>query len=309
MSLPPHLPDNMLLGRKVRADNSFAPALRDGARRYQCLDPGSPGGFPYNPALLCPIPRSLNRNTLDIRVPFHGYDLWHLFELSYLEPSGLPRVCTGELIIPWDSPCLIESKSLKLYLNSFNMTVLRDRGVFQETIKRDLSRALGKEVIVRLYPISSVPVSEMTVKFPEGTVLEDEISARGEDPEPLTSWEVNPDLIRQSPDGETVTETLVSHLLRSNCLVTGQPDWGTVIIAYTGKKLDHEGLLRYIVSYRNHREFHEHCAERIFTDLENHADLEFLDVRACYTRRGGIDINPRRCSRDIPPESIRLERQ
>ena len=140
-------------------------------------------------------------------------------------------------------------------------------------------------------------------------MLEDEVAARGEDLEPLTSWEVNPDLIRQCPDGETVTETVISHLLRSNCLVTGQPDWGTIIITYTGKKLDHEGLLRYIVSYRNHREFHEHCAERIFTDLENHAELEFLDVRACYTRRGGIDINPRRCSRDIPPESIRLERQ
>lgn len=309
MNLPQNLPANIPLGQQIRPDISRNPILRNGEKRYRCLDPENPTDFPYNPALLCPVSRALNRNTLDIRVPFSGYDLWHFYELSCLDPLGLPQVFTGEFVIPQDSPFLIESKSLKLYLNSFNMTVVSCMADFQEIIRRDLSKAAGKEVSVRIFPLSAEPTQELAVQYPSGILLEDEIKSRAQNTDPIDCYEVNPNLLKQDDSGKTVTETLITHLLRSNCLVTGQPDWGTLIVSYTGRQLNHEALLRYIISYRNHREFHEHCAERIFTDLENHADLEHLDVRACYTRRGGIDINPRRCSTEIYPESIRLERQ
>lgn len=309
MNASSNLPANLPLGQQIRPDNSRIPVLRDGEKHYRCLDPENPADFPYNPGLLCPVSRALNRDTLDIRIPFAGYDLWHFYELSYLDPLGLPQVFTGEFIIPQDSPYLIESKSLKLYLNSFNMTVIKSAADFQEIIRRDLSSAAGREVRVRIFPLTADPTPELVVQYPSGIILEDEIKSRSEEPAPIDCYEVNADLLKQDAGGETVTETLITHLLRSNCLVTGQPDWGTLVISYTGRRLDHETLLRYVISYRNHREFHEHCAERIFTDLENHAKLEFLDVRACYTRRGGIDINPRRCSREIAPDSIRLERQ
>jgi len=249
----------------------------------------------YDPALLFPIPRAAGRQSLPIAgaLPFCGHDRWHAYELSWLDARGKPVVATATLVVPADTPQLIESKSLKLYLNSLNATRFADPQALRATIAADLSRAAGGEVGVEfgLPPIggddASVDIDALAV----------EIDRYGPPA---------PELLRVESGGE-VAETLRSGLLKSNCPVTGQPDWATIEIAYRGPRIDREGLLRYLVSYREHAGFHEQCVEQIFVDLMARCAPAQLSVEARYTRRGGLDINPWRGSPGCPPPPPRRD--
>lgn len=239
----------------------------------------------YAPDLLFPIERQLKRDELGVRadaLPFVGEDLWNAYELSWLNPRGKPVVALARWQVPADTPRLIESKSLKLYLNSFNQHVFADADAVTATIARDLSAAAGGAVAVAVMPLGTRPQRQFG--YPEGICLDDLDIA-------VDTYQPAPQLLGAAADGE-VSETLYSHLLKSNCLVTGQPDWGTVVVRYTGPAIDRAGLLRYIVSFRDHNEFHEQCVERIFCDLLARCRPRRLAVWARYTRRGGLDINP-----------------
>ncbi len=261
----------------------------------------------YNPNLIQKIPRSLNRNTLDIKIPFYGFDLWHLYEVSWLNQKGKPQIAIGEIYVPADSEYLFESKSLKLYLNSFNQTRFKDLNTVIQTITKDLSNAIEKQVDVKLFSIADSlkqSISALNNNFKDYICLDDE------DIE-VTEYDINANLLQKDPtkSSQIVSEQVYSNLLKSNCLVTGQPDWGSVFISYEGEAIDHQSLLKYIISMRNHNEFHEHCVERIFTDLANSFKLNKLEVRAYYTRRGGVDINPVRAMSQPSQYSLRLIRQ
>lgn len=243
----------------------------------------------YAPELLFPISRQLKRDELGLsagHLPFVGEDLWNAYELSWLNPLGKPVVAVGTLRVPADSPCLIESKSLKLYFNSFNQSAFADPASVQQIIERDLSTAAGAPVTVDLQMLASRPLAE--VGYPSGVLLDD-LEIACDTYQPASH-------LLATVDGPLVEETLYSHLLKSNCLVTGQPDWAMVVIRYRGKPVDRAGLLRYIVSFRDHNEFHEQCVERIFCDIRRQCAPEALAVHARYTRRGGLDINPFRSS-------------
>jgi len=254
----------------------------------------------YDPELLCPLPRQAKRDELGIApdaLPFVGVDVWNGYELSWLNEAGKPQVAVGQFVFDAASPMLVESKSFKLYLNSFNNTVFPSSSAVRETLVRDLSRACGAPVAVTLFDVEAAP---SCAPAPSGRRLDDlQIDCR--------DYELAPHHLRSG--GETVSETLYSHLLKSNCLVTGQPDWGTVVIDYRGPRIDPAGLLRYIVSFRNHWEFHEQCVERIFTDILHHCRPERLLVYARYLRRGGLDINPYRSTHPFDPDLTRLLRQ
>jgi len=257
----------------------------------------------YAPELLYPIPRQLKRHELGIAdnaLPFVGEDLWNAYELSWLNPKGKPVVAVGTFRVPADSPNLIESKSFKLYLNSFNQSTFADVEAVKATLDRDLSAAAGKPLDISLAPLASRP--QAVVAIPQGILLDDlDITC--------DRYQPAPDLLT-TQTGEVVEETLFSHLLKSNCLVTGQPDWAMVVIHYRGQPIDRAGLLRYIVSFRDHNEFHEQCVERIFTDIQKRCAPEALAVHARYTRRGGLDINPFRSSGDYAaPDNTREIRQ
>jgi 7-cyano-7-deazaguanine reductase len=258
----------------------------------------------YAPELLFPIPRQLKRSELgiaDAALPFVGEDLWNAYELSWLNAKGKPVVAVGTFRVPASSPNLIESKSFKLYLNSFNQSSFSSLEAVAAAMNRDLSAAAGSPVAVALEPLSQRP--QATIGIPDGILLDDLDIA-------CDRYQPAPDLLASLP-GETVEETLYSHLLKSNCLVTGQPDWAMVVIRYRGAPIDRAGLLRYIVSFRNHNEFHEQCVERIFTDLQARCRPDALAVYARYTRRGGLDINPFRSTDECygRPENIREIRQ
>ncbi|MCB1899987.1 NADPH-dependent 7-cyano-7-deazaguanine reductase QueF [Cognatazoarcus halotolerans] len=257
---------------------------------------GKPSGYcsEYAPALLFPIDRAPKRAELGIHgaLPFVGEDLWNAYELSWLNPRGKPVVAMATFRVPATSPRLIESKSLKLYLNSFNGTCFDDAAVVRETIGRDLSAASGAAVEVELHTLDTRPTRELDYAVGE---LIDTLDIEIDDYLP------RPGLLRVDTTCEPVSETLVSQLLKSNCLVTGQPDWGTVVIRYSGQPIDRASLLRYIVSFRDHNEFHEQCVERIFTDLRRYCAPQRLAVWARYTRRGGLDINPFRADPGEPP--------
>ncbi len=271
---------------------------------FASLELGKRSKYPthYDPHQLQIVPRSLNRDTLTINTPFYGYDLWRAYELSCLNSNGKPLVGYGTIIVPASSEAIVESKSLKLYLNSFNQEKLPSLQVMQQMVAKDLSDALKCQVEVQFYPLEAQIPPAFQVQ-PFSGILLDNLDVA------IDCYEVCPDLITQDKSAPVVTETLVCNLLKSNCLITGQPDWGTAVISYTGQKLNHESLLRYIVSLRNHNEFHEHCVERIFTDLANHATLSSLQVSAFYTRRGGLDINPCRSSSNVVVKNVRLLRQ
>jgi 7-cyano-7-deazaguanine reductase len=257
----------------------------------------------YAPELLYPIPRQLKRSELgivDAELPFVGEDLWNAYELSWLNAKGKPVVAVGTFRVPANSPNLIESKSFKLYLNSFNQTSYDSIAAVTATMTHDLSAAAGSPVVAALEPLSAGP--KALIGIPDGILLDElDITCDRYQPEPA--------LLATQP-GEIVEETLYSHLLKSNCLVTGQPDWAMVVIRYRGEPIDRAGLLRYIVSFRNHNEFHEQCVERIFTDIQAHCQPDALAVHARYTRRGGLDINPFRSSGDYAaPDNTREIRQ
>lgn len=257
----------------------------------------------YDRTLLQPVPRALNRDGLGItqNQPFTiGADIWTAYEISWLNEKGLPQVAIADIYLDYQSQNLIESKSFKLYLNSFNQSKFADFNAVQQTMQRDLSECAQGDVKVRL---NSVAVyNSQKIDHLQGDCIDEQ------DIE-ITSYEFNADWLKDCVSDEIVEEKLVSHLLKSNCLITNQPDWGTLHIHYVGKKIDHEKLLRYVVSFRQHNEFHEQCVERIFCDLMHYAKPEKLTVYARYTRRGGLDINPFRSNFENLPENLRLARQ
>lgn len=257
----------------------------------------------YDRTLLQPVPRALNRDGLGItqNQPFTiGADIWTAYEISWLNEKGLPQVAIADIYLDYQSQNLIESKSFKLYLNSFNQSKFADFTAVQQTMQRDLSECAQGDVKVRLNPVA-VYDSQKIDHLQGDCIDEQDIE--------ITSYEFNADWLKDCVSDEIVEEKLVSHLLKSNCLITNQPDWGTLHIHYVGKKIDHEKLLRYVVSFRQHNEFHEQCVERIFCDLMHYAKPEKLTVYARYTRRGGLDINPFRSNFENLPENLRLARQ
>lgn len=257
----------------------------------------------YAPSLLQSLPRSLSRNIINIQspLPFTGFDIWTLYELSWLNKKGLPQVAIGEVRLSATSPNLIESKSFKLYLNSFNQTRFESWQDVADTLSKDLCACAGEDVDVTLLPLDEFSQARV-VAFGGENIDEQDIE--------IDNYDMNPGWLDNAADGPVVSETLNSNLLKSNCLITSQPDWGSVRIAYKGKRIDREKLLRYIVSFRRHNEFHEQCVERIFTDLMAYCQPEYLTVYARYTRRGGLDINPYRTNMGkTPSENNRLARQ
>ncbi|WLI47891.1 NADPH-dependent 7-cyano-7-deazaguanine reductase QueF [Pseudomonas beijingensis] len=257
----------------------------------------------YTPSLLFPIPRTAKWAELGLTaetLPYKGVDFWNCFELSWLLPSGKPVVAIGEFAIPADSPNIIESKSFKLYLNSLNQTPFADTASLEATLRQDLSAAAGKTVGVRIRSLKDVE-REGIVALP-GTCIDDlDIS--------VDSYaHPRPELLRCDAS-RIVEQSLHSHLLKSNCPVTSQPDWGSVAVEYRGAALDPASLLAYIVSFRQHSDFHEQCVERIFLDLQRLLKPEKLTVYARYVRRGGLDINPYRSTEDVQLPNQRLVRQ
>jgi len=252
----------------------------------------------YDATLLYPIPRRLGREAIGVAapLPFIGHDRWNAYELSWLEPGGKPRVASATLHVPSDSPNLVESKSLKLYLNSFNASRFVDADAVRARIEADLSQAAG------------APVT-MAFGLPPFQQADDASCIDGLDLEITSCGQPDAALLTADP-GDVVDETLASALLKSNCPVTGQPDWADLTIHYRGPRIDRAGLLRYVVGFRDHAEFHEQCVERIFVDVLARCAPERLSVEARYTRRGGLDINPWRASAGIvAPVALRTLRQ
>jgi 7-cyano-7-deazaguanine reductase len=241
----------------------------------------------YDNSLLFPIKRSLNRNKIIIQseLPFNGYDLWNCYELSWLNLKGKPEVRILHFVISANSEYLIESKSIKLYLNSFNNTKFTNEIQVLDLITKDLSSVSGLSVEVSMHPLDYYQKQPLSLF--EGILL-DEIDVE------IFDYEVNSDLLKidfNSTDN-VIEETLYSNLLKSNCLVTNQPDWASVQIKYKGRKINHASLLKYLISYRNHNGFHEDCIEHIFIDILEKCKPQELTIYAKYTRRGGVDINP-----------------
>ncbi|HHF3855543.1 TPA: NADPH-dependent 7-cyano-7-deazaguanine reductase QueF, partial [Haemophilus influenzae] len=256
----------------------------------------------YDRTLLQSVPRSLNRDGLGItqNQPFTiGADIWTAYEISWLNEKGLPQVAIADIYLDYQSQNLIESKSFKLYLNSFNQSKFADFNAVQQTMQRDLIECAQGDVKVRLNPVAVYDAQK--IEHLQGDCIDEQ------DIE-ITSYEFNANWLKDCVSDEIVEEKLVSHLLKSNCLITNQPDWGTLHIHYVGKKINQEKLLRYVVSFRQHNEFHEQCVERIFCDLMHYAKPEKLTVYARYTRRGGLDINPFRSNFENLPENLRLAR-
>ena len=259
--------------------------------------------FEYNPGLLQGVPRSLSRDTLDLAnssLPFDGIDTWTGYELSWLNLKGKPNVAILECHVPITSENLIESKSFKLYLNSFNQTKFASAEDVRQVLQADLSACAGEPVEVKLI----LPEQFSSLQFQEfnGTLL-DSLDVEIDQYSPNTQYLT----VAKSEAG--VQETLVSHLLKSNCLITSQPDWASIQIRYEGKAIEHEGLLKYLISFRQHNEFHEQCVERIYNDIMKHCQPDKLTVCARYTRRGGLDINPFRSNYEAPYANHRQARQ
>ena len=276
----------------------------------------------YDAALLYPIERALKRAEIGIAgaAPFFGADMWTAFELSWLNPRGKPQVALAHFTVPCETRNIIESKSLKLYLNSFNNTKFASADDVKTRLRLDLSEAVWREAALP----KSFPTAADKAPAPAsiGVTL---IAAGLFDREPVheldglsldrldidcTRYTPAPDLLTVTANEAPVSEVFTSNLLKSNCLVTGQPDWGSIQISYTGDQIEQGGLLQYLVSFRNHNEFHEQCVERIFMDLWTRCKPMKLAVYARYTRRGGLDINPYRTSfPSTLPKNIRTARQ
>ena len=257
----------------------------------------------YTADLLEALPRSRGRKEIELSqavLPFSGFDLWTGFELSWLNEKGKPRVAIAEFTVPASSENLIESKSFKLYLNSFNQTQFASVATVAEVLERDLSRVARGAVRVTLYPdFEGYPTQLSTLPGQNIDGLDITIS----------DYNFKPEYLLHATQEPQVTEILSSNLLKSNCLVTHQPYFGSVIIHYSGKKINQEQLLRYLISFRSHNEFHEQCVERIFADILQYCQPEKLSVFARYTRRGGLDINPFRSNFEQQLPITRLLRQ
>ena len=257
----------------------------------------------YDASLLFPIPRAAKRAVLGVAgsLPFFGADMWTAFALSWLNLRGKPQIALAHITVPCESPNIVESKSFKLYLNSFNNTRFADARDVRERIRADISSATGSGIGIKTIGpelFDREPIHEM-----DGLNL-DRLDVE------CIHFSPAPELLFAEYDEPPVQETLTSNLLKSNCLVTGQPDWGSVQIAYSGPQINQEGLLQYLVSFRHHNEFHEQCVERIFMDIWARCKPIKLTVYARYTRRGGLDINPFRCSHPAQlPLNVRTARQ
>ena len=257
----------------------------------------------YDRTLLQPVPRHLNRDMLNITTtqPFTiGADIWTAYEISWLNPKGVPQVAIADVSIDFRSENLIESKSFKLYLNSFNQTRFANFNEVQQILQQDLQDCAKGELKVRLNSLTDYtqqPIAALDGDCIDGLDIE------------IEDYAFNAELLKDCTNDRIVEEALVSHLLKSNCLITQQPDWGSLQIHYVGKQINREQLLRYIISFRKHNEFHEQCVERIFCDLMHFAAPEKLTVYARYTRRGGLDINPYRSNFEPLPPNLRLARQ
>ena len=264
----------------------------------------------YDPTLLFPIPRADKRREIGVvdTPPFFGADLWTSFELSWLNPRGKPQVAIAHFTVPCETPHIIESKSFKLYLGSFTNTQYADVAQVLARLRADLNEALWRGAPAMQSGVGvKILLPEMFDREPVHEL--DGLSLDRLDIE-CTRYTPAPDLLRAKVADQPVTEVLTSNLLKSNCLVTGQPDWGSVQIVYSGPQIDQEGLLQYLVSFRNHNEFHEQCVERIFMDIRARCQPTRLAVYARYTRRGGLDINPFRTSYpQALPKNVRTARQ
>lgn len=255
----------------------------------------------YNPQLLFHIPREINRSELGIddkNPGFYGVDVWTHYEVSWLNLSGKPCVAIGEITYPASTPNIIESKSMKLYFNSFNGTKFANSDQVINTVIKDLCKSIGAPVEFKLLPVDTHGSSS---KF-DGICLD--------------NLDIQCDTYKPQPDYLTcnnnlTTEEVYTNLLKSNCMITHQPDWASVYIKYSGAQIEHQGLLRYIISLRDNNEFHEQCVERIFNDIMNRCKPNSLTVYARYTRRGGLDINPYRTTEKnfVAPNNNRLIRQ
>lgn len=258
----------------------------------------------YDASLLFPIPRKLNRDEIkvdDNNPPFKGEDVWTGYELSWLNPKGKPVVAVAEFFFDCTSKYLIESKSFKLYLNSFNQTTFDSFEQVQQTLVTDLSTASNSIVDVTLY--ASGEFDCLLPSALPGTCIDDLDVA-------IDEYQINPNLLKHAENADVIEETVHSHLLKSNCLITSQPDWGSLVIRYQGKAICHESLLKYVISFRGHNEFHEQCVERIYADMMEKLELTSLEVLARYTRRGGLDINPYRSTEQAKtPFRIKTNRQ
>jgi 7-cyano-7-deazaguanine reductase len=255
----------------------------------------------YDPHLLCPIPRAGGRAELGIvgAPPFHGWDIWNAYELSWLDAGGKPQVAIGEFRIQASSPNIVESKSFKLYLNSLNQQRFATVADVRVALQRDLAACVGADPVVRLYLPDDW--DSFSPSQPQGECLDDIALS-------VDRYTPAPELLTADA-GQVVTRRCFSRLLRSRCPVTGQPDWGAVMIEYTGPAIDPVGLLAYIISFRQHQDFHEHCVERMFVDIAARCRPARLSVYARYLRRGGLDINPYRCSAEQEPPNQRLFQQ
>ncbi|RUO41231.1 NADPH-dependent 7-cyano-7-deazaguanine reductase QueF [Pseudidiomarina aestuarii] len=269
------------------------------------LSLGQPTQYPdhYDATLLQAVPRQLNREPLGLnaeQLPFTGVDYWNAYEMSWLNQRGLPQVAIVECQVPIVSPNLIESKSFKLYLNSFNESRWDSWQQVQKQLEHDLSDCAGATVKVQLLDLKTASTAGFS-DLPGLCIDHVDVA--------IQQYHYEPQLLRSVNSGTIVEETLHSHLLKSNCLITNQPDWGSVLIRYRGQQVDYAALLQYIVSFRNHNEFHEQCVERIFVDMKQQLQIEQLTVYARYTRRGGLDINPFRSDFETAPRQQRLVRQ
>ncbi|HXA47130.1 MAG TPA: NADPH-dependent 7-cyano-7-deazaguanine reductase QueF [Burkholderiaceae bacterium] len=277
-------------------------------------DPHSPEASPlgktsayqtqYDPSLLFPIARKGKRDELGLTgtLPFYGVDIWNAYEISWLNMRGKPQVAIASITVPADSPNIVESKSFKLYLNSFNQTRLAGSDALLELMRADLSAGFGAPVQIKL----TTPDGFHSVKVGElSGILLDRLDIE------VGQYTPNPSILIAEQQQSPIEEVLLSHLLKSNCLVTGQPDWGSVQIHYVGPQINQESLLRYLIGFREHNEFHEQCVERIFVDVMRQCKPQKLAVYARYTRRGGLDINPWRSNftASQPISNLRNARQ
>ncbi|NVK54028.1 MAG: NADPH-dependent 7-cyano-7-deazaguanine reductase QueF [Alteromonadaceae bacterium] len=255
----------------------------------------------YTPTLLQAVPREISRAQIGVSLPlpFQGMDIWNGYELSWLNSKGKPQVAILQCFVPVTSPNLIESKSFKLYLNSFNQSHFQSGDNVLRHITADLSACAGAAVEAKL--VTPQAFTQLTIADLEGVVIDDlDIS--------VEHYQPTPELLTCESE-QVVEESLVSHLLKSNCLITSQPDWASIQIRYQGAKIDHKGLLAYLISFRQHNEFHEQCIERIYCDLMARCNPQKLAVYARYTRRGGLDINPLRTNFAVDLVNERMARQ
>lgn len=239
----------------------------------------------YDPGLLFPVSRASNRSGIGITegLPFGGFDHWRAYEMSWLSENGMPVVATADILVPCDSPFLIESKSMKLYFNSLNQHRFTSDEKVAVCIADDLSAAAGAPVSVQLHRLGSEDSSH-TIEPTQVQLLDNIVIA-----DPIFTPDASLLICNKAVKAGG---TFVSHLFRSNCPITAQPDWGSIFVTYEGPEIDRESLLRYIVSYRQHEGFHEHCVEQIFQDLVRHCAPTSLNVSINFLRRGGLEINP-----------------